>query len=428
MEMRRRRFVITVEGERSVHRMPLVQGGVVLIAWLVLVGFAGAQTPLGGAFTYQGQLQANGEPVNDAADFEFTLWDALEDGNQVGAVVAVNDVAVVGGLFAAELDFGPAVFDGNARWLEVAVRSPAGQGAFTALTPRQAVTATPYALQTRGVFVDEDERVGIHTTTPVARLEVQRKGGEQEVARFVDPGSLSQLRFQASNYRGEIQGWDGGTDVPGSLVLNGAGGRVGIGTAPAVPVHMHSASLWPTLRLESSSNAGTWLQLLNTSVGGKTWSVISSGEGNGEGAGRLLFHNGNTRMILDSSSLAFRGSNFRIGVGTDSPEDTLHLANGAMRFPNGSRQTVAYQQIGSVQTTVKTGVMNPNSRIAVSGTVAGASPGDLVIVTPVGDVPYPLVLFGAYCPSADQYRFLLHNVGNSVVETQFDCRVTVIRP
>lgn len=52
---------------------------------------------------------------------------------------------VANGLFTVTLDFGAGVFDGNARWLEIAVR-PAGGGAFTLLTPRQPLAPAPHAL------------------------------------------------------------------------------------------------------------------------------------------------------------------------------------------------------------------------------------------------------------------------------------------
>jgi hypothetical protein len=40
-------------------------------------------------------------------------------------------------------------FSGEARWLQIAVRCPAGSGTYTTLAPRQALTATPYALSLR---------------------------------------------------------------------------------------------------------------------------------------------------------------------------------------------------------------------------------------------------------------------------------------
>ena len=128
--------------------------------------------PLSTAFTYQGQLKLSGNPVNNTADFQFTLWDALSGPNQIAGPVAVNNVTIANGLFTAQIDFGSNVFNGDARWLQIAVRSPAGSGAFTTLSPRQPLTAEPYSLQTRGIFVDNSSNVGIGTTTPTNRLTV----------------------------------------------------------------------------------------------------------------------------------------------------------------------------------------------------------------------------------------------------------------
>ena len=100
----------------------------------IVYGLAGwAQTPVGTAFTYQGQLREDGAVVNEACDFEFRLWTAEAAGDQTAATVTANSVPVTRGAFTVLLDFG-AVFDGQALWLEVAVRRPAGDpGAFIVL-------------------------------------------------------------------------------------------------------------------------------------------------------------------------------------------------------------------------------------------------------------------------------------------------------
>ena len=54
-------------------------------------------------------------------------------------------VAVSNGLFTVMLDFG-AVFNGAARWLEIGVRPGGSASDFTMLSPRQALSPTPYAM------------------------------------------------------------------------------------------------------------------------------------------------------------------------------------------------------------------------------------------------------------------------------------------
>lgn len=112
---------------------------------LVLQVDALGQTPAGTAFTYQGQLKKAGAPLTDTADFQFSLWDALSAGMQIGTTQTESNVDVEDGLFTVWLDFGSSAFAGDARWLEIAVRSPAGSGTFATLSPRQELTPTPYA-------------------------------------------------------------------------------------------------------------------------------------------------------------------------------------------------------------------------------------------------------------------------------------------
>ena len=107
-----------------------------------------ALAALGTSFTYQGQLKKDGNPVNVNCDFQFSLWDASSGGAQIGSAQTKANVAVSNGLFTTSLDFG-SVFTGNARWLAIAVRCPAGSGSYTTLSPRQALTAAPYALGLR---------------------------------------------------------------------------------------------------------------------------------------------------------------------------------------------------------------------------------------------------------------------------------------
>jgi len=102
-----------------------------------------AQAALGTAFTYQGQLQINGSPASGSYDFQFILYDAAVGGSQVGPIVTKNAVAVAGGLFTVQLDFG-AVFGNSQVFLDISVR-PAGGSAFTPLAPRQALTPAPWA-------------------------------------------------------------------------------------------------------------------------------------------------------------------------------------------------------------------------------------------------------------------------------------------
>lgn len=117
-----------------------------------------AQAALTNRFVYQGRLHNGAQIVNGSCDLRFRLYDASAAGNQVGSQQVINNVAVSQGLFAVTLnagnEFGAGVFMGERRWLDVAVRCPAGNGSFVGLTPRQELAAAPYALYAAGIPLD----------------------------------------------------------------------------------------------------------------------------------------------------------------------------------------------------------------------------------------------------------------------------------
>src|SRR5438477_4988511 len=100
----------------------------------------------GTAFTYEGRLSDNGAPANGSYDLEFTIYDALTGGSVVGGPIFNAPTAVSNGLFTVTLDFGTGVFTGPPRFLEIGVRTNGSDMDHTTLSPRQPITATPYAI------------------------------------------------------------------------------------------------------------------------------------------------------------------------------------------------------------------------------------------------------------------------------------------
>jgi hypothetical protein len=115
-----------------------------LILFSAVIGGLSDAKAQGTLFTYQGQLQKNGAPLDGYYDMVFRLWTDPTAGSSVGPILTNTAVVVSNGLFTTTLDFGP-VFDGTTLWLHIGVRTNTG-GAFTPLTPRQQLTPTPYAI------------------------------------------------------------------------------------------------------------------------------------------------------------------------------------------------------------------------------------------------------------------------------------------
>jgi hypothetical protein len=114
-----------------------------VFALFVLVLSAAAQ---GTAFTYQGRLQESGQAPTGTYDFDFRVFDGAHAGGPVGGPYLTNAVMVTEGQFSVTLDFGPGVFTGAPRWLQIRVRPSGSEEDFTELRPRQLLSATPYAL------------------------------------------------------------------------------------------------------------------------------------------------------------------------------------------------------------------------------------------------------------------------------------------
>jgi hypothetical protein len=153
-----------------------------------MMSTAVATAAVGTAFTYQGQLKEGGAPANGDYDLMFTLFNQESEGDQVGEPVEVLEHTVTNGLFTVQLDFGPELFDGQALWLEVVVQ-PCGDEGETPVTlsPRQPVTAAPYAMYALSgpggagefwaandgdIYNTNSGEVGIGTTSPNYPLHV----------------------------------------------------------------------------------------------------------------------------------------------------------------------------------------------------------------------------------------------------------------
>jgi hypothetical protein len=78
-------------------------------------------------------------------DLTCALYDSSTNGSQIGSVFTNGAVGVTNGLFTVSLDFGASPFNGQPRWLEISVRKDTNS-AYTVLSPRQPISATPYAL------------------------------------------------------------------------------------------------------------------------------------------------------------------------------------------------------------------------------------------------------------------------------------------
>lgn len=130
-------------------------------------------------FTYQGELNQSGQAVNSTVPMNFRLFNSSTGGSQIGPTFTIPGVDVINGIFTVKLDFGAVTAGTMGLWLEIQVNG-------FVMSPREAVTASPYSLQTRGIYVDDAGRVGIGTQSLSDDVEIAKDGASVRVRSTMD--------------------------------------------------------------------------------------------------------------------------------------------------------------------------------------------------------------------------------------------------
>ncbi|MFA7444076.1 MAG: hypothetical protein WCZ65_12050, partial [Lysobacteraceae bacterium] len=211
--------------------------------------------------------------------------------------------------------------------------------------------------------------LGLGTNAPAANLEIRKlgdaslrlRGGStgltSSIARFelmspvntLTGGLLGELKFLDSTgaAKGGINYSSGGFGAGAGLNLLAGdriglkvreNGYVGIGTsAPSSLLHIADPDNQVTLHMQSGATAGARLALQGanrTILGAATHGAIGFLNGNSEEQAAIDYHttslSSGLRLRVDGNTRLYVASNGRVGIGTTSPQDALHV-NGTMR-------------------------------------------------------------------------------------------------
>jgi len=103
------------------------------------------------AFTYQGVLEFDGEPLDTSLDMVFRVYDVAVGGTPLAEQLLLG-VPINEGLFTVELDFGVEGTGPGPRFLEVETAGPMSE----VLSPRTPLRSAPKATQAAGASVEPD--------------------------------------------------------------------------------------------------------------------------------------------------------------------------------------------------------------------------------------------------------------------------------
>jgi hypothetical protein len=184
-------------------------GHVVVFTLLIGASSLLQAAPLGRAFTYQGRLNDGGTPANVTYDLKFTLCDSESGLIVINAPLTNAATAVSNGLFTVTLDFGPGVFTGEARWLDIRLRTNGSPADFTRLAPRQPLTPNPYALHAPSAGMANTANTAISFSSPLAGDMTGAQGattvasvGGQSAANVATGASAANCRPRSSSSPG----------------------------------------------------------------------------------------------------------------------------------------------------------------------------------------------------------------------------------
>lgn len=311
----------------TTHRMI---GSAVALATVLVVAPALSDpfVPVPPMMNYQGFLTGPGNlPPNGDFPMTFRIYPDSTGSDSLWTEAHAS-VTVARGIFNVLLGsvnpLPSALFDGRTPWLETTVRD-------VVLQPRRPLVTVPYAFHAE---------TALHAQN-ADTADVVREGGS------------------------ELWGTDG-TNVFRST------GNVGVGTAsPTMPLTVKSYSNAPQLRLEQNNAADGWTLFADS------------------GDGPLRIARVGTDRPGEKVMISAEG---KVGVGTANPTEqlqvagTIYAALGGMKFPDGTLQTTAAQNLGlgsilDYGTSTQSGTPRSEAQLKLCYGKARTTEGNMVTIT-----------------------------------------------
>jgi hypothetical protein len=278
-----------------------IVGFICVYLWLITPSFASVPQKI----SFQGRLaDDNGIPITGTRDFTFKIYNGLTGGS-ASWTESQTAVSVQNGIWSVRLGevtpISNTVFDGTTKYLEIQVGTDT-------LSPRMQMVSVPYAY--RSVLADIASGVALSTVTAANIVD----GTITNADLASDTTSLSKV-----------------TGGNMSILSN----NIGIGTTnPLTKLYVEGGHV----AAGANGVAGTLFLLgAGSGVEGGEIDLLNPSATTASGLNAWTIDNFNNDMRIfyngGSTSMFFKW-NGNVGVGTNSPETKLHLANGTLTIQN----------------------------------------------------------------------------------------------
>jgi hypothetical protein len=212
-------------------------------------------------------------------------------------------------------------------------------------------------------------KVGLGTTAPVALFNVAGDGAvstnysglsQTFVSGKTNTNQRLALAYDTVSNLGLVQAFiNGGAVQP--LILNSAGGNVGIGTGSTAPPNRLTVSAPNQLSLlveAPVTGVGAGLDMETTGTGGKGWELLATGNTSAQGVGKL-----NIRDLSTARDIFTIAPGGVVGIGTTTPGTALQVTD--KNHPGGA--VIAADSTGSSAAVFGDAIATSGATTGVSG-------------------------------------------------------------
>jgi|RhiMetdeSRZDD1v2_1073273.scaffolds.fasta_scaffold79297_3 hypothetical protein len=371
------------------------------------------------AFTYQARLTDAGLPANGAYDLEFNLYASLEGGAAIETRTRLG-VVVTDGVFTVQLDFTPAAFGGQERFLEIAVKITGGPNPFTTLNPRQQITSAPYSIRSQSAATSDSSINSLQLGGVAANQYVLTGDSRLSDDRTPLPGSIDYIQNRTTQQSST------NFNVSGNGILGGTLSAVGaintdtqytIGNISVLKIG-GPTNIYAGIGIGGfgTNNAFFGMSAGNTNLGSNNTFV-------GQGAGASNTTGGNNTFIGQNAqgTVGNLSNATAIGAGAQvSASNTMVLGTSSMNVnvPGslrvGSSGTLIRKVI-SILVSHDFDLIPGNSSSSLSVVVPGASLTDVVMIGVPPETAASMLIYSGHVESADSVLLRVNNVSSSFI-------------